>query len=126
MVRYNNTRKQWTLIFLINSEQRQLFHQFLICDLAIRTLQYGYQQMEHLKLPEIYLPTMETFLKGLHEDTLILKRELTKQNIQFIRWKRRDQYFSDIHTSTAGNDEWLRYANQAMKTQVIQLIRQRI
>ena len=111
---------------MINSEQRQLVHQFLILDLAIRTLQYDYQQMEHLKLPEIYLPRMETFLKGLHEDVLILKRELAKPNIQFIGWKRRDQYFSDAHISTAGNDEWLRYANEAMKTQVIQLIRQRI
>jgi len=51
-----------------------------------------------------------------------LKRQLTQQRIKVIGFHRVDEYFSDLRIGTAGEDEELRYANQALKTQVEHLL----
>ncbi|WP_235616269.1 aconitate hydratase [Lysinibacillus parviboronicapiens] len=107
---------------VINSEQRQLLHQFLLLDLAVRSLQQDYKTIEHLKMKTVYLPLLDSLLKDLRKDSFSLKRQLASQQIRVVGWHRINEYFSDIQVATAGNDEWLRYANQALKTEVEQLL----
>ena len=109
---------------MINAEQRQLLHQYLIVDLAIQSLQCDYKTLEQLKMKAIYLPFVENLMKSVRQDYFNLKRQLAKQKIRVVGWRRIDAYFSDVHIATAGEDEILRYANQALKTEVEQLLNQ--
>lgn len=107
---------------MINAEQRQLLHQYLILDLAIQSLQKDYKTLEQLKMKEIYLPFVDRLMKSVRNDYFNLKRQLEKQHIRVVGWQQIDEYFSDVHIATAGEDEILRYAKQALKTQVEQLL----
>lgn len=73
-------------------------------------------------MKRVFLPAMDALLKRLHKDYFQLKRQLAQQKIRLVGWHRIDDYFSDVQVATAGNDEVLRYANQALKTQVEELI----
>lgn len=111
---------------MINAEQRQLLHQYLIVDLAIQSLQCDYKTLEQLKMKAIYLPFVDRLMESVRQDYFNLKQQLAKQKIRVVEWSRIDAYFSDVRIATAGEDELLRYANQALKTEVEQLIIQRI
>ena len=102
---------------MINAEQRQLLHQYLIVDLAIQSLQCDYKTLEQLKMKAIYLPFVENLMKSVRQDYFNLKRQLAKQKIRVVGWRRIDAYFSDVHIATAGEDEILRYAKQALKNE---------
>lgn len=39
-----------------------------------------------------------------------------------VKWEKVSEYFSDLTITTAGSDEVMRYANQALKTQVEELL----
>lgn len=105
---------------MINSEQRQQLHQFLILDLAIRSLQHDYKVIEKAKMKSVFIPILDSLLKNLQSEYFNLKRVLSKQKIRIIEWKHIDSHFSDIYFTTAGEDQSLRYANQALKTTVEQ------
>ncbi|WKT74950.1 aconitate hydratase [Lysinibacillus fusiformis] len=107
---------------MINAEQRQLLHQYIILDLTIKSLQYDYKKLEQLKMKAIYLPFVESLMKSVRQDYFNLKRKLAKQKIRVVGWYRINAYFSDVRIATAGEDEMLRYANQALKTEVEQLL----
>ena len=107
---------------MIRQEQRKQLHSYIIHDLAVRTLQQDYAAMENLKLKSIYLPLLDVLLKEIRSETFKTKRLLQKQKISVVSWTRNDEFFSDVQVTTAGNDEIFRYANQALKTQVEQLI----
>lgn len=107
---------------MINAEQRQLLHQYLILDLAVQSLQRDYKTMEQLKMSAIYLPLMDGLLKNIKNDYFNHKRLLAKDKIRVVGWHRIDEYFSDVVVATTGNDEKLCYANQALKTEVEQFL----
>lgn len=111
---------------MINAEQRQLLHQYLILDLAIQSLQCDYKTLEQLKMKAIYLPFVDRLMESVRQDCFNLKQQLAKQKIRVVGWSRIDAYFSDVRIATAGEDEILRYANQALKTEVEQLLIQLI
>ena len=93
---------------MINFEQRQLLHMYLILDLAIQSLQNDYKTLEQLKMKAIYLPFVDGLLKNLRNDFYNLKRVLAKQKIRVVGWQQIDEYFSDVRIATAGEDEVLR------------------
>ena len=107
---------------MINFEQRQLLHQYLILDLAIQSLQNDYKTLEQLKMKAIYLPFVDQLLKSVRQDYCNLKRLLSKQKIRVVGWEQVDEYFSDVRIATAGEDEVLRYAKQALKMEVENLL----
>ena len=111
---------------MINAEQRQLLHQYLILDLAIQSLQGDYKTLEQLKMKAVYLPFVDRLLESVRKDYFHLKQQLIKQKIRVVGWNRIDAYFSDVRIATAGEDEVLRYASQALKTEVEQLLMHRI
>ncbi|MEY2355985.1 aconitate hydratase [Lysinibacillus capsici] len=70
----------------------------------------------------VITPLMDALLKDLRQEYFDLKRQLAQQKIRVIEWNHGDEYFSDVQIATAGNDVVLRYANQALKTQVEKLL----
>lgn len=103
---------------MINSEQRQQLHRCIVLDLAIRSLQHDYKLLENAKMKSVFIPLLDSLLKDLQNEYFNLKRLLAKQKIRFIEWKHIDTHFSDIYFTTAGDDQALRYANQALKATV--------
>ncbi|MGE7840691.1 aconitate hydratase [Lysinibacillus sp. NPDC093712] len=111
---------------MINPEQRQLVHKFLLLELAVKSLQIDYLKVEQFKLSNVFLPLMDSLLKDLRNKCFNLKRQLTQQRIRIVGWTKIDEYFSDVKIATAGNDVELRYANQALKTNVENLLNDHI
>lgn len=107
---------------MINPEQRQLLHKYLLIELAVKSLQIDYQKVEQLKMNKVFLPLMDSLLKELRQEYFDLKRQLSQQRIRVVGWTTIDGYFSDVQVATAGDDVVLRYANMALKTKVEQLI----
>lgn len=107
---------------MINFEQRDLLHRFVILDMAVQALQRDYKVIENLKMSKVYLPILDNLLKAITNDYYNLKRLLAKDKIKIVKWEKHDDYFSDLVVATAGEDEVFRYANQALKTQVEQLL----
>lgn len=111
---------------MINSEQRQLVHRFLLLDLAVKSLQVDYLKTEQFKLKNVFLPILDSLLKDLRNECFNLKRQLSQQKIRIVGWTKIDENFSDAKIATAGNDVELRYANQALKSKVENLINDHI
>ncbi|MBX8945970.1 aconitate hydratase [Lysinibacillus sp. K60] len=107
---------------MVNSSQREMLHKYLILDFAIRSLQRDYNSFENLKMKAVFLPLIDSLLKTLRQDYFHYKNKLKVQKIRVVCWYKIDEYFSDIQVATAGNDEIFRYANQAIKTEVENLI----
>ncbi|WP_155592310.1 aconitate hydratase [Lysinibacillus cavernae] len=107
---------------MINGGQRRLLSQYLLLDLAVKSLQHDMTVAERFKMKRVFLSSMDALLKQLHKDYFQLKRQLAQQKIRLVSWHRIDDYFSDVQVATVGNDEELRYANQALKTQVEELL----
>lgn len=108
--------------FMIKPDERQLLHKYLLLDLAVKSLQVDYMKIEQFKMKKVFQPLMDTLLKDLRQDLFNHKRQLAQLRIRVVGWHPVDEYFSDVQIATAGNDVILRYANQALKTQVEKLL----
>lgn len=106
------------MIVMINLTDRQQVHELIVLEFAIRTLKHDYPYVEKLKTKAIYVPMHNSLLKNISSDYFKLKHQLKKKKLSIAGWQRIDQYFSDIHIATAGDNQTLRYANQALKTEV--------
>jgi len=111
---------------MINGEARSVLHELIKLDMAIRSLQQDYSSLEKLKMSKIYINIVEGLLKSIRKDFHDKRRVLIKKNIAVVKWVKIDEYFSDVVIKTAGEDAVLRYANQALKTQVEELINSRL
>ncbi|MFJ7406146.1 MULTISPECIES: aconitate hydratase [unclassified Lysinibacillus] len=107
---------------MIKAEERQLLHKYLLLELAVKSLQIDYKKTEQFKMKIVFLPLMDSLLKELRQEYFNLKRQLAQHRIRVVGWQPVDEYFSDVQVATAGNDVVLRYANQALKSQVEKLL----
>ncbi|WP_141903759.1 aconitate hydratase [Lysinibacillus sp. Y5S-8] len=107
---------------MIKANERQLLHKYLLLELAIKSLQVDYCRLEQFKMKTVFLPMMDSLLKNLRQEYFHLKGELAQKRIRVVGWQLVDEYFSDVQIATAGNDVVLRYANQALKSQVEKLL----
>lgn len=107
---------------MLNLEQRELLHRYLILDLAIQSLQHDYKSLEQLKMGAIYLAFVDNLLKDIRQEYYNSKRLLTKDKIRVVKWIKVSEHFSDVVVATAGEDISMSYANQAIKTAVEQLL----
>ncbi|WP_369595783.1 aconitate hydratase [Lysinibacillus pakistanensis] len=73
-------------------------------------------------MSKVYISIVDDLLKQLRTDYYNKKRMLANQKIEVVKWIHVDQYFSDVVLKTPGEDVELRYAKQALKTQVEDLI----
>ncbi|MFI2133038.1 aconitate hydratase [Lysinibacillus fusiformis] len=111
---------------MLKPEQRKLFHKFLILEMAVQSLQRDFPVIENLKMSKVYLSILDKLLKDITQDYYNSKRLLAKDKIRLVKVEKIDEYFSDVHIATAGNDVVLRYANMALKTQVEKLLISRL
>ena len=58
---------------MINGEQRSLLHQYLLLDLAVKSLQQDYKRAEYFKMKLVFLPLMDALLKNLRKDYFQVK-----------------------------------------------------
>lgn len=107
---------------MIKHEQRSLLHKFVILDLAIQSLQRDFSVIENLKMCRVYMSMIEKLLKAINNEHYNIKRDLTKDKIKIVKWEKVSEYFSDLTITTPGEDMVLRYANQALKKQVEELL----
>lgn len=107
---------------MIKANERQLLHKYLLLELAVKSLQVDYYRLEQFKMKTVFLPMMDSLLKDLRQEYFHLKGELAQKRIRVVGWQLVDEYFSDVQVATAGNDVVLRYANQALKSQVEKLL----
>ncbi|MFS0815449.1 aconitate hydratase [Lysinibacillus sp. 1P01SD] len=111
---------------MLKSDQRRLFHKFLILEMAVQSLQRDFPVIENLKMSKVYIRILEKLLKDTSHDYYNSKRLLAKEKIKLVKVEKIDEYFSDVYIATAGNDVVLRYANMALKTQVEKLLNQHL
>lgn len=107
---------------MIRADERRLLHQFIILDMAIKSLQKDYLQIENLKMSKVFIPIVDQLLKDIRNDFYNKKRMLAKSGIEVVKWVKTSEYFSACTIKTTGEDEVHEYANQALKTQVEELI----
>ena len=110
---------------MINLSDRQELHKLIVLELAIRSLQHDYVQLETFKMQKLYATWTELLLKHLYPIYIAQKRQLAQKQIRIARWRKLDIHFSEILIATAGEDMVLRYANQALKTEVEELLMRR-
>lgn len=110
---------------MINLLDRHALHKLIVLELAVRSLQHDYVQLETLKMHKLYTTWTELLLKHLYPIYTAQKRQLAQKQIRIVRWRKVDLYFSEILIATAGEDIVLRYANQAIKAEVEELLMQR-
>lgn len=86
-------------------------------------MQCDFSVIENLKMNKVYLPILDDkLLKDISQDYYNSKRLLAKEKIRLLKVEKIDEYFSDVHIATVGNDVILRYANMALKTRVEKLL----
>lgn len=107
---------------MISLEDRPIVHEFIVLELAIRSLQQDYIKLETLKMHKFYVSWAESVLKRLYQMYTMQKGELASKRIQIVRWTKVDAHFSDVVVATAGEDIVLRYANNALKVEVEQML----
>lgn len=84
-----------------NPEQRRLFHEFLILEMAVQSLQRDFSVIENLKMSKGYLPIIDKLLKDIGQDYYVSKRLLAKEKIRLFKVEKIDEYFSDVYVATA-------------------------
>lgn len=114
------TQNWWTT--MIKPEERSILHQYIILDMAIRSLQQDYSSLEKLKMSNIFISIVDGLFKTIRNDFYNKKRMLNQKGISVVKWVKTDEYFSEVTIKTKGEDVVLQYANQAIKTQVEKLI----
>ncbi|MFL1998485.1 aconitate hydratase [Lysinibacillus sp. 1P01SD] len=107
---------------MIKPDERRNVHEFILLDMAVKSLQNDYDTLGNLKMSKVYIEIVDVLLKVIRPDYYNKKRMLAKQKIEIVKWIHIDQYFSDVVVKNPGEDVVLRYAKQALKTQVENLI----
>jgi hypothetical protein len=107
---------------MIKPDERRNVHEFILLDMAVKSLQNDYDKLGNLKMSVVYIKIVDDLLKDIRSDYFNKKRMLAKQKIEVVKWIHIDQYFSDVVLKTTGENVELRYAKQALKTQVENLI----
>jgi len=107
---------------MIKPEERRNVHEFILLDMAVKSLQNDYDKLGNLKMAKVYITIADDLLKDLRSDYFNKKRILNKQKIEVVKWIHVDEYFSDVVLKTPGEDVILRYAKQALKSQVEKLL----
>lgn len=111
---------------MISLEDRHRLHQFLMLMLAVQYLKKDLATLQTLKYADIFVPFVEKKLPQLLKTYEAEKTYFAKKNIHFIKWQKIDVYFSRVYVTTAGEDAHFTYANQAVKTQVVEIVQRQL
>ena len=53
---------------MIKPEERNILHQYIILDMAIRSLQQDYSSLEKMKMSNVFVPMVDVLLKTIRND----------------------------------------------------------
>lgn len=107
---------------MINLDDRHRLHQFLMLELAIRYLKLDLEILMKTKCANIFISFTESLIEKLTKQYIKERRYFQQKQIQLIGWKKIDLYFSQVSITTAGEDAVFKYANQAVKMNVEELL----
>ncbi len=111
------------LNLMIKLEDRHRLHQFLMLELAIRYLKIDLETMNTMKCANAFVPFAEKLLHQLLQQYLQEQRYFSNKQIRLVKWEKLDPYFSQVSVTTAGEDAVFKYANQAVKTHVEEILK---
>ena len=115
---------------MITNEQRQLIHQFVVIDMAQRSIKGDIEMYnkynDHLKMIKIYLKIINELSEQLHQEYYNLKRLLNLNKIQVGRWQRVDDKHSNYHYILNGIEGTQMYNNEQLKNEVEDMLIQRL
>lgn len=114
------------LISMINLEDRHRLHKFLMLELAIRYLKIDLETIRTMKCANALVPFTEKLLQQLGKQYHSEQHYFGTKKIRLIKWERLDHYFSRVSVTTAGGDATFKYANQAVKTHVEEILKEQI
>ncbi|MEC1179150.1 aconitate hydratase [Metasolibacillus meyeri] len=107
---------------MIHCSDRQFVHELIVFELAIRTLKYDFSLLPTFKMHRFYAHMLEQFVESLRIEYAICKKLLAKKGIRLAQFVKVDAYFCDVRLVTAGEELTIRYANQALKIAVEELL----
>lgn len=84
--------QNWWKTMIKPEERSIILHQYIILDMAIRSLQQDYASLENLKMSKVYINIVDGLLKSLRNDFYNKKRLLAKKNIKVVGWVNVDEY----------------------------------
>lgn len=71
---------------MIKPEERRDVHQFILLEMAVKSLQNDYDKLRNLKMSKVYIEIVDVLLKVIRPDYYNKKRMLAKQRIEIVRW----------------------------------------
>lgn len=115
---------------MITNEQRQLIHQFILIDMAQRSIKSDmelYEQYnDHLKMIKIYRKIINELSESINQEYYNLKRLLYLNKIQVGKWQRVDDTYSKFYYIYQGTEDALMYNNEKLKKEVENMLIQRL
>ncbi|MCH7321809.1 hypothetical protein LZ480_07865 [Solibacillus sp. MA9] len=112
----------------MTEEQQQLLHQFILIDMAHRSLMSDKEQIE--KYPDRFKTeklqdVINKLLDAIHHDYYNLQRLLRLNKIQVGGWKRVDDEHSNYLYTMQGIEGVLKYNNKQLKNEVENMLTQK-
>ncbi|MEO4053348.1 hypothetical protein [Solibacillus sp. CAU 1738] len=115
---------------MITNEQRQLIHQFVVIDMAQRSIKSDIELYEkytdRLKMTKIYMKIINELAESIHQEYHNIKRLLNLNKIQVGRWQRVDDTHSNYYYIYQGIEDALMYNNLQLKNEVENMLIQRL
>ncbi len=100
---------------MMNGEQRQLVHNQIILDLAIRTLERDHKYVDGLKSKIALDAWFEVTIKEATKEKIKVKRQLSAQGIRIENERKEDDIISVYEVLHRGATEFIRYSNIALR-----------
>ncbi|MBQ0137941.1 MAG: hypothetical protein KBT36_01450 [Kurthia sp.] len=111
---------------MIALEERQLVYEYLMMDIAIRSLQYDIEHIQGLKYAELYVQQLSAVLTYLQRDFQWRKSTLASKKIRLVKWVKVNEQFSDAVLTTTGEDATIRFSALVLKQNSQLLISQKL
>lgn len=71
---------------MIKPEERRNVHQFILLEMAVKSLQHDYDTLGNLKMAKVYIKIIDDLLKIIRSDYYNSKCMLAKQKIEVVKW----------------------------------------
>ena len=92
-------------------EDGKLAHRFIICDLAIRSVEHDLKQLDGLKLKKALQNIYEEILKELFNERVQINKEMQAAHLKYYKTVKIDEYFTDYYFTKHTGDTSMTYAN---------------
>lgn len=100
---------------MMSGEQRQLVHNEIMLDLAIRTLERDRKHIDSLKSKNAVEAWFDIKIKEATKERTQVKRQLSAQGIRIENEKKEDEIITVYEVLHRGATEFIRYSNIALR-----------